>query len=216
MLHIAPQPLQSQAGQASAFPSTIRRQLDDAWNALHPCICARFAQEPTPDGHIFYRGIMEKVECSRAGRLFAHLTRIIGNPLTPYEGRNVRMDVLLYKRQGKPGVYWQRTYYYAGRKPYTVTSVKRESAMGEMLECVGGGFGMVLKVSAEHGQLHFRSTRYFWQLGRLRIPLPHILGPGATHVVHEQLIGKLFRFTIAMQHPLLGKTFYQTGIFCEE
>lgn len=196
--------------------STIRNQLGENWHKLHPRICQRFATEPQLGQPVYYRGIMDSVTCSAAGRLFAHLTRIIGNPLTPFNGTNIRMDVKLFKRPRKSGVCWERCYYLPGKKPYHVTSVKRESHKGEMLECVGGGFGMVLKVSAEKQQLHFRSIRYFWQLANLRIPLPHIISPGATHVVHEQVAGKTFRFTITMRHPWLGRTFYQTGLFSEE
>lgn len=156
---------------------------------------------------------MERVECSRAGKFFAYLTRLICNPLTPYTGQNIRMDVVLHKRPHRDGVYWRRTYYYPDRAPYTVTSVKREGKNGEMLECVGAGFGMVLRVSAEEGNLHFRSTRYFWQVGGFRIPLPDILSPGATHVVHENIDTDNFRFTITMAHPALGQTFFQTGLF---
>ena len=125
------------------------------------------------------------------------------------------MDVLLYRKTGLAGVYWQRTYYYEGRAPYSVTSVKRSDAKGRMTECVGAGFGMVLDVTAQDKNLHFRSTRYFWQLGRLYIPLPHILTPGEMHVVHEDLGNGYFRFTITMIHKYLGRTFYQTGIFKE-
>lgn len=196
--------------------STIHKQLGSEWEELHPNIQKRFSREPGDNDHIFYRGTMECIECSRAGRLFAHLTRIIGNPLTPHIGTNVRMDVLLHRQTGKAGVYWRRTYYYPGRAPYTVTSVKCESHKGEMLERVGGGFGMVLRVYAESGSLHFRSTRYFWQIGNFRIPLPHVLSPGETHVIHEDLGDGLFRFTISMDHPKLGRTFYQTGVFKDE
>lgn len=194
--------------------STIRRQLGEAgWEALHPAIRERFAAEPAQGESIRYVGAMQKIECSRAGWLFALLTRVIGNPLTPFRGQDVKMEVLLQKRPGKDGVFWRRSYFRAGHKPYVVTSVKREGARGEMLECVGGGFGMVLTLSVKDGALHFRSTRYFWQAGRVRVPLPHILSPGATHVVHEDIGSGNFRFTIRMDHPLLGRTFYQTGIF---
>lgn len=193
--------------------STIQKQLGADWQKLHPSVRQRFAQDPAEGEHIFYRGVMEQIECSRAGRLFAWLTRLVGNPLTPYRGHFIKMDVILHKRPGKSGVYWQRTYYYPERAPYTVTSVKREGRKGEMLECVGGGFGMVLDVTAENGELHFRSTRYFWQLGRLRVPLPHWLSPGVTHVVHTDLGDGRFRFTIRMIHRQLGQTFYQTGVF---
>jgi predicted DCC family thiol-disulfide oxidoreductase YuxK len=195
--------------------STIKKQLGDAWNNLHPNVQKRFATEPTVSEQIFYRGTMETVECSYAGKVFAHFTRLIANPLTPYEGKNVQMDVLLYRKTGLAGVYWRRTYYYKGRTPYTVTSVKREDSKCRMTECVGAGFGMVLNVTALDGNLHFRSSRYFWQLSKLRIPLPHLLTPGETHVVHEDLRDGTFRFTIAMNHQYLGRTFYQTGIFRE-
>lgn len=195
--------------------STIKKQLGNAWGQLHPQVQKRFATDPSLNEHVFYRGTMEVIECSRAGKLFAHLTRFIANPLTPYEGKNVQMDVLLHRKIGHEGFYWRRTYYYPGRTPYTVTSVKRQDSKGHMTECVGGGFGMALQVSAKNGALHFESTRYFWQAGKLRIPLPHWLTPGTTHVIHEDTGNGTFRFTISMHHPFLGRTFYQTGIFQE-
>ncbi len=195
--------------------SSIKKLLGDDWVKLHPNVQQRFATEPTVREHVFYRGKMETVECSFVGKIFAHITRLIANPLTPYEGDNVSMDVLLYRKTGLAGVYWRRTYYYEGRTPYTVMSVKRSDSKGRMTECVGAGFGMVLDVTAEDENLHFRSTRYFWQLGKLRVPLPHILTPGETHVIHEDLRGGDFRFTISMTHKYLGRTFYQTGIFRE-
>ena len=193
--------------------STISKQLGDKWNALHPDIKARFTHDPDDGEHVFYRGVMEQVDCSRAGWLFAWLTRIIGNPLTPHRGSFVKMDVILHKRPDAEGVYWRRTYYYPEREAYTVTSVKRANAKGDMTECVGGGFGMKLHVYEEGGNLHFRSTRYFWGVGSIIIPLPHWLSPGETHVVHENIDRNTFRFTINMQHKWLGRTFYQTGIF---
>lgn len=195
--------------------STLRTLLGNEWEKLHPAIQARFATDPAINEHVFYRGVMETVECSLAGKLFAHLTRFIANPLTPYEGKNVRMDVTLHRKTGLAGVYWRRTYYYEGRTPYTVTSVKRKDCKGRMTECVGAGFGMLLDVKAEGSSLHFRSTRYFWQMGKFQLPLPHLLTPGETHVVHEDLGDGNFRFTISMQHICLGTTFYQSGIFRE-
>jgi hypothetical protein len=94
-----------------------------------------------------------------------------------------------------------------------VTSSKRESKAGEMLECVGGGFGMKLKVTAEEKNLHFRSYRYFWTFLKFYIPLPHWITPGATHVIHTDLGDGNFMFTISMTHKTLGETFFQQGVF---
>jgi hypothetical protein len=193
--------------------STIYRQLKDDWHRLHPNIQDRFRHDPQPGEKIVYEGVMHTIRRSGSGWAFAQLTRIIGNPLTPHAGEAVPMDVTLYKRPDKSGVYWQRVYFYPHRKPCTVTSVKRESARGEMMECVGCGFGMLLNVHVENAQLHFESYRYFWQCGKVRIPLPHWLSPGKTHVVHEDLGGGDFKFIVSMNHRQLGETFYQEGVF---
>jgi hypothetical protein len=183
---------------------------------LHPNIQNRFAQDPEPGQSIVYEGVMQTVQRSRMGWLFAHLTRIIGNPLTPYAGADIPVEVRLFKKEKRNGVYWQRSYHYPNHKPFVVTSIKKESRKGEMMECVGGGFGMLLKVYAQDMQLHFESYRYFCQFGFIRIPLPHWLTPGKTHVTHKDLNGGNFQFTITMDHDHLGRTFFQDGVFHEK
>jgi len=74
-------------------PSTIRKQLGQSWNKLHPNIQNRFARDPAPGEKIIYTGTMHKVSRSLMGALFAHLTRIIGNPLSPYAGEDVPMEI---------------------------------------------------------------------------------------------------------------------------
>lgn len=218
--------------KARALPSVDRQHQDSAlktlmgaeWYRLHPAVQARFLHEPDPECPIVYEGIMETVHCSRAGWLFAQATRLIGNPLTGRRGRNVPMQVRLIKRAGQAGVLWQRTYGFntlrssseavvQTKSPVTVTSVKREDAKGRMCEYVGLGFGMRLRVFARGGELHFVSQRYFWEVAGVQIPLPHWISPGRTHVRHIDLGGGRFRFTIAMDHTWLGRTFYQTGVF---
>lgn len=194
--------------------NAIKWHLGRHWHQLHPNIQRRFNRLPSREQPITYVGNMEVVDCSRAGWLFATLTKVIGNPLSPFKGQNIPMTVELTTRPPATGVFWRRTYHFPGRQPFSVTSVKRDEA-GRMMEMVGGGFGMFLDVSAENAALHFKSTRYFWRFGRWYLPLPHWLSPGQTHVIHEDLGGGEFRFTISMDHGVLGRTFYQTGVFHE-
>lgn len=197
--------------EAQSAPNTLQKVMGADWYRLHPSVQERFAREPEIGQPIVYEGVMEKVHCSLAGRLFALATCIIGNPLAPYTGTDVPMRVTLSRRTGRNGVYWQRQYGFT--RPYLVTSAKRADAKGRMCEYVGFGFGMRLTVFARHGALHFVSERYFWEIAGRQIPLPHWLSPGETHVIHEDLGGERFRFTIAMDHRWLGRTFYQTGVF---
>jgi hypothetical protein len=155
---------------------------------------------------------MQTVWRSKAGYLFAYFTALIGNPLTPHQGKNIPMTVTLTPHKNENGVNWCRSYYFKNRKPINISSVKKISN-GKMMECVGAGFGMLLDVTAKNGELHFTSSRYFCKIFGCYVPLPHLLSPGQTHVVHEDLGNHKFRFTITMKHKLLGSTFYQTGIF---
>jgi hypothetical protein len=194
--------------------NTIKWSLGKSWHRLHPNVQKRFNRLPTEDRPIHYEGIMEEVSCSKAGQLFAFLTKVIGNPLSPYQGQHIKMKVSLTSTANKPGVNWKRTYYFPGKDPFSVTSTKKDDR-GRMMEMVGGGFGMFLDVYAEHGELHFKSSRYFLKFMRWYMPLPHWLSPGETHVIHQDLGEGNFRFTITMDHPVLKRTFYQTGIFHE-
>ena len=193
----------------------IKWHLGQCWQQLHPAVQRRFNRMPTEQNPITYIGTMQEVSCSKAGRLFAFLTKIIGNPLSPHQGKNIKMEVQLTTKKNKPGVYWRRTYYFPNKKPFSVTSVKKDDC-GQMMEVVGGGFGMLLDVYAENGELHFKSSRYFCKIFHWYMPLPHWLSPGETHVIHQDLGQGEFRFTITMDHPILHRTFYQTGIFHEK
>jgi len=193
----------------------IKWHLGKNWQQLHPTVQRRFNRLPTEKTPIIYEGVMEVVECSKAGWLFAVLTKIIGNPLSPHQGKNIKMIVVLTTRPNTTGVFWQRTYHFPDKKPFSVTSVKKDDK-GQMMEMVGGGFGMFLDVFAQDGELHFKSTRYFWKFFNWYMPLPHWLSPGQTHVIHQDLGAGEFRFTITMIHSFLKRTFYQTGVFHEK
>ncbi|MDC7684979.1 DUF4166 domain-containing protein [Asticcacaulis sp. BYS171W] len=190
----------------------LPRLMGADWHLLHPDVQQRFAHDPEPGHPKIYQGVMDIVACNTAGRLFAFLTRLIGNPLTSHTGQAVPAVVTL-TAQAKGGVAWHRLYRFDGKAPCRVTSIKRADARGRLCEYVGFGFGMRLAVSVQDGALHFISEHYVWEIGGWQIPLPHLLTPGRTHVVHEPLNGGRFRFSLSMDHPWLGRTFYQTGIF---
>ena len=91
----------------------------------------------------------------------------------------------------------------------------RESARGEVLEYVGFGLGMKLLLSVDHGNLHFQSDGYFWQLFGVRIPVPGVFTPGKTFLWHNNETPDRFNIRIEIRHALLGTTFTQVGVFQE-
>ena len=185
------------------------------WRRLTPSIRARFLKTCDHASRLLYKGVMTRVEASPVGWLLAQPCRLAGTPLAPHRGADVPVEVAVYPdRQGR-GVVWARRYFFPDKAPVIVRSAKVLDARDRLLECVGGGFGMFLKVYEENRALHFRSTRYFWEIFGLRIHLPHILSPGTAHVVHADMGDDYFRFTISITHKYLGELFFQDGIFKE-
>jgi len=193
----------------------FRRVVGEAgWRRLAPSIRRRFAASHA-GAAATYDGTMHAVHCSRAGLLLATLGRIFGTPLAPFRQTNVPVTVTV-RENGDGGVTWERLYRPAGRPPVLISSTKIWDARLGTFEQVGGGFGMTLSVFERHGSLHFVSRRYFFAIGRLRVPLPGLLMPGTLEVVHAGAGPDRFRFTMTIRHPVLGVTFYQDGIFRDE
>ncbi len=184
------------------------------WARLPAAIRKRFAADQSYLGTKIYAGTMQVVHASFIGKIIALFCRLIGTPLAPYIGSNVPTEVRLYKKRG--GVCWERIYAFAGKAPVSVKSVKIPDAKRGLLECVGAGFGMTLNLYEQDRALHFVSTGFFWQAGPVRHPLPDLLSPGAAHVIHTELGGGFFRFTMAIRHKWFGETFFQDGVFSEK
>ena len=156
---------------------------------------------------------MLNIYLSWLGFLLAHLCRLIGTPLALYSGVNVPMEVRVYPDQNQGGMVWDRFYRYPDGRLNRVKSTKCIRADAGLIELVGCGFGMYLSVSEIDRAIVFECTRYFWQVGRFRISIPQLLTPGKTIVKQRALRNKKFEFSLDVHHRLLGKVFYQVGVF---
>ncbi len=182
-----------------------------AWNRLTPAIRRRFAA-----GHadVSYRGQLS-LERSRAGRCFAAAVRLLNSPLVSAVEADAPAEVRV-SCTPEGGVVWERQLTLATQaRTQCVRSVKQMGADGRLEERTSGGLGMTLQVTEECGALVFYSRRYFLALGPLRLPIPAWLTPGPCRVEHRDEGPGRFRFTLEMRHPLLGRTFFQTGLFTD-
>jgi hypothetical protein len=194
-------------GQAPNFEALVGAA---GWASLPAAVRARFdaAAHRTPR---VFPGAMD-LRMNALGWLFAQACRLIGTPIAPWSGRAVPTEVEVGAEPGG-AIRWARTYGFAGRGPLTVASFKLAAPDGSLLEVTRGGLGMRLAVAAEDGALVFRSTGYVWRLGRWLLPVPALLTPGRAVVVHRDLGGGAFRFTLSFVHPLAGETIVNAGDF---
>lgn len=181
-----------------------------AWGRLPAAVRARFSDETQAPVATIYRGVA-KVDASPGGRALAHLCRLIGTPVAPFVGKEVPMTVRVFAAHD--GVVWERHYEFPGGRPVVVRSTKQLGADGLLVESLNAGLHMRLRVFEQQGQLHFKSTGYFFRAGALRFDLPQWFLPGVTHVVHEDLGGGSFRFSMTTDHRWFGRMFHQDGVF---
>jgi len=214
------QPAHAGAGAdaAAAAPLDLAALVGaEGWSRLPAAVQQRFA---TGHADTVYRGHMD-LRCSRLGRVVAVLSALAGGPLTGSNAQQVPTTVNV-RGNGRGGVVWERRFHHhaAGGGPHradrVVRSTKEIDTDGRTLrERTDGGLSMALRVFEDGGALVFESRRYFFVLGRWRLPVPALLSPGVCRVSHRDLGAGRFRFTLTMTHPLWGETFHQTGVFAD-
>ena len=162
------------------FPALLGAK---AWRRLPAAVRERFAHDHAAARVVVYRGRM-LIKASLLGRCVAQVCRLIGTPVAPFVHDDVPVTVRVFDKPDAGGTVWERRYDFPGRAPVVVSSTKQVEGDGSLVEALGAGLRMRLKVFERDGALHFLSTGYFFQIGRLRIDLPTWLPPGATHVIH--------------------------------
>lgn len=203
------------ADSGEAVPEYERLVGTEGWKRLAGEIRQRFSEKPAPGRPVRYAGIMQLVQCSLLGLLLAQCCRLIGTPFAPYRGGDVPVRISLLHGGDADSIIWDREYRYPRRKPVLVRSTKVSTPLG-LLECVGHGLGMRLAVFERQGELHFLSQSYFWRVGGHSLRLPALLTPGTAHVVHADLGGGRFRFSMSFRHRWFGTLFRQEGVFQRE
>jgi hypothetical protein len=195
----------------SSIPNFERLLGTQAWARLPAAVRARFDTEAHAHEATIYVGAT-LVRASTVGRIFAHLCRCIGTPVAPFVGENVPMRVRVYRTQ--EGIVWERRYRFA-QGDCVVTSTKQAEG-DRVMEKLGAGLHMRLRICEEAGALHFVSEGYFFRLGPCSLRLPDWFLPGDTHVTHCDLGAGRFRFTMRTHHRWFGELYFQDGIFSEE
>lgn len=83
----------------------------------------------------------------------------------------------------------------------------------ELIETVGFGFGLRLKVEVFNGDLLYRSDGHFWQYGKIMLNIPDWLLLGSATISEHALSENEFYLDFSVQHPLWGETYSYRGRF---
>ena len=182
------------------------------WAALPLAVRRRFSKRLTGGTTVTYCGGVVAVRASAAGRLLAHAARLIGGPLPLVFEPGASVVTVTEDHVGQ-GQVWTRVYARRTGFPQVVHSAKRFAGPTGLEEYVGAGISMALTVAVEDEALVFRSAFYFATVLGLRIRLPRGAEPGRLTIVHRDLGDGAFAFTLALDHPWLGRLLSQDAVF---
>jgi hypothetical protein len=184
----------------------------EAWATLPLAVRRRFSKRMTGGATVTYCGAVPAVQANVAGRILAQAARLIGGPLPLVYEPGASVVTVTEDAVGQ-GQVWTRLYARRSGFPQVIHSAKRFAGPTGLEEHVGAGVGMALNVAVESEALVFRSAFYFVSVLGLRLRLPRWAEPGRLTIVHRDLGGGAFAFTLALDHPWLGRLIGQDAIF---
>jgi hypothetical protein len=193
-----------------------RDLLGDGWSRLPAATRDRFERHEA-----LYSGTMT-LHATPAGRWIARLCKLVGSPLPPPWRGPLAATVRVEPDHVTGGSRWTRRYDFPSKR-VSVASVKALDSDGALVERLGCGLRMRLKLAVREGALCFDSAGYYveyegvaWggrRYAAWRFALPSWFLPGRTCVAHHDLGGGRFRFTMTIRHELLGELFHHDGVF---
>src|SRR5258708_13962807 len=168
---------------------------DEDWGRLPLATWRRFSRRLADGKTAIYVGEVVEVRFSRIGWWLAQIARLIGGPLPTGGDTNVPSIVTVTEDAATGGQVWTRIYARRNGFPQVIHSSKRFSGPTGWEEYVGFGVSMALRMLVDGRALQFRSAGYFVKVGRLRLPVPALLTPGALTVIHSDFGSCEFQFT---------------------
>lgn len=184
------------------------------WLKLPPAVRQRFGKRVRGGASVAYQGIVTQMKRNASGWLLAHAARLIGAPL-PYDLSCVGKPavVIVTEDISGSGQFWIRQYGRQSGFPQMIHSSKRFAGPSGLEEYIGYGIGMALNVAVEDGALLFKSDHYFLSLMGRRIRIPRLLAPGDLVIGHHDLGDGSFRFSLRLEHRVLGSVLSQDAVF---
>ncbi len=202
------------------------RQLftDENWSKLPIAVRQRFGRRVAIGDAVIYRGHVEFNRVNHWGRIINTALRVVGAPL-PLDTQNEGAAAVVTVTEAPDGAQvWMRQYARQNTHrafPQIIQSAKHFTGATGIEEHIGRGIGMSLIPCVEGEELVFRAQDIFWDIGlrgrrKLRLTLPHWLGPNVLRAGHEEIGGGHFAFTLQIEHKWFGKLIDQRVRFMDD
>ena len=190
----------------------LKQALKEDWDALAPVIRAHYGLAPFTTQQVRLQGKMHHVSHSPLANLLIPFARLAG-ALIPYQGHDVPVHVVNRSLSNRPNYYWERVFFFPGRRPFEFASSMVFTGDHEITEYTRFGFGIRLGLSVNRGGLIERDRGYVLTIGRISIHLPLNLTMGWVSIEERPVSATEFDMEMTLRHPLFGQTFAYDGTF---
>jgi hypothetical protein len=190
--------------------SLMQRVLGTDWNAL-PAVIQRHYHLTQPEQIIVVTGKMN-IDYPVLLTPMLKLLRLCG-ALVDLKGEQMAVEVKKWRKTDPLVLFWQRHIQDGKGKHCLFSSRMIWQQDHELVEFVGLGFGIRLKLSVEEGKLIYRSNGHLLKIGALVLPIPDNLLLGHAFISEEAVSEDSFRLHFEIVHPLWERTYYYGGIF---
>lgn len=190
--------------------SLMERVLNKDWFAL-PAVLQSHYRITEPQQAIVVTGHMA-VDYPRRLTLVLKLLRLLG-ALVDIKGERMAVQVKKWQQNNSAVLHWHRHIQTADGRQCQFASRMVWHKDHELIEFVGLGFGIRLKLSVEQDKLIYRSNGHVLKLGPNMLPIPDNLVLGRAQISEQALSEDSFLLDFQIVHPLWGRTYYYGGIF---
>lgn len=191
--------------------SLMQQTLGEAWPRLAPPIRAHYTLRPGYAEQITVHGELQ-VDFPLWVMPLLKMIRLFGG-LLDRRSAKVVTTVRKWTKHEDAGLFWHRELRYPDGKQKIFKSEMQHLHSNELIEYVGGGFGLRLLLSEENGNLVYRSNGHVLRFGPWLFTFPDWLLLGYATISEQALSENSFRLDFAIYHPWWGRTFAYRGVF---
>lgn len=182
-----------------------------AWDTMPAVFRRHYANRPYGTDVVTVEGVMD-IECAGPIRWMAPLLALV-RTIPPYTERDVTVTVHFRSHPRNGYFYFERVFYFKGRKPYRFRSTMIPAGGNEIVEATGPGMGWRCAFSSEGNRVVMRHRGFAAHvMGRtFAVPLAWLMGEG--HAEEIAVDDDNFDMFMHLTHARFGKIYEYKGRF---
>lgn len=179
----------------------LQRTLGDDWDKLPPVIQRHYQLGGRESTCCVVHGTM-RINYPPFVKPILVIARLM-EALIDLKGEAMPVYVKKWITESSPALFWRRDIQAPDGRTTVFASRMEYQHGNELVEFVGLGFGIRLKLSTEYRRLIYRSNGHLWRCGFLTVPIPDVLFLGHATIIETPISDEQFELDFKIIPPAL-------------